>query len=140
MEMDLGRLRLISLSHVNDPGRISVYPGDPPFELQTVATLEREGYYLQAVRAGEHSGTHWGAPGHFHAGEALADELEPADLFRPAVKIDVRAPCSADADYAVTVADVRAWEEQHGRIPDELKSVIKLERLEHLHTYEVVAE
>ncbi len=28
----------------------------------------------------------------------------------------------------------------HGRIPDELKAVIKLERLEHLHTYEVVAE
>ena len=28
----------------------------------------------------------------------------------------------------------------HGRIPEELKSVIKLERLEHLHTYEVVAE
>jgi heme-degrading monooxygenase HmoA len=28
----------------------------------------------------------------------------------------------------------------HGRIPSELKDVIKLERLEHLHTYEVVAE
>jgi heme-degrading monooxygenase HmoA len=28
----------------------------------------------------------------------------------------------------------------HGRIPAELKDVIKLERLEHLHTYEVVAE
>jgi heme-degrading monooxygenase HmoA len=28
----------------------------------------------------------------------------------------------------------------HERIPDELKAVIKLERLEHLHTYEVVGE
>ena len=28
----------------------------------------------------------------------------------------------------------------HGRIPPALKDVIKLERLEHLHTYEVVAE
>ena len=28
----------------------------------------------------------------------------------------------------------------HGRIDPELKQVIKLERLEHLHTYEVVAE
>jgi heme-degrading monooxygenase HmoA len=28
----------------------------------------------------------------------------------------------------------------HGRIDAELKDVIKLERLEHLHTYEVVAE
>ena len=28
----------------------------------------------------------------------------------------------------------------HGRIPKELDDAIKLERLEHLHTYEVVAE
>jgi heme-degrading monooxygenase HmoA len=28
----------------------------------------------------------------------------------------------------------------HGRIPPELDDAIKLERLEHLHTYEVVAE
>jgi heme-degrading monooxygenase HmoA len=28
----------------------------------------------------------------------------------------------------------------HDRIPPELKDAIKLERLEHLHTYEVVAE
>jgi heme oxygenase (mycobilin-producing) len=28
----------------------------------------------------------------------------------------------------------------HGRIPRELQDAIKLERLEHLHTYEVVAE
>jgi len=28
----------------------------------------------------------------------------------------------------------------HDRIPPELKAVIRLERLEHLHTYEVVAE
>jgi heme-degrading monooxygenase HmoA len=28
----------------------------------------------------------------------------------------------------------------HGRIDDELKAAIELERLEHLHTYEVVAE
>jgi heme-degrading monooxygenase HmoA len=28
----------------------------------------------------------------------------------------------------------------HDRIPDDLKAIIRLERLEHLHTYEVVAE
>jgi heme-degrading monooxygenase HmoA len=31
-------------------------------------------------------------------------------------------------------------QESHDRIPPELKAVIRLERLEHLHTYEVVAE
>ena len=120
----LDRLRLISLSHVNDPATTNVYPGDPPFELETVATIERDGFHLQYVREGEHTGTHWSAPGHFTAGEPLADELDPGDLFRPAVRIDVRAQCASDADYRVTVADLQAWEQQHGRIPDESVVII----------------
>jgi kynurenine formamidase len=115
----LDRLRLVSLSHVNDPATTHLFSGDPPFELETIATIERDGHYLQYVREGEHTGTHWGAPGHFNAGEALADDLDPEDLFRPAVKIDVRTECSHDDDYALTIADITAWEERHGRIPDE---------------------
>ncbi|MEU4561188.1 cyclase family protein [Actinoplanes sp. NPDC023936] len=120
----LDRLRLVNLSHVNDPARMSVYPGDPPFELETVATLERDGFYLRMVRAGEHTGTHWGAPGHFNAGECLADDLTPADLFRPAVRVDVRRECAADPGYAVTIADLESWEARHGRIPPESVVII----------------
>ena len=110
---------LVSLSHVNDPATTNVYPGDPAFELETIATIERDGFHLQFVREGEHTGTHWGAPGHFNAGAALADDLEPADLFRPAVKIDLRRRCARDADFALSVPDLKAWERRHGRIPDE---------------------
>ncbi|GGN43042.1 kynurenine formamidase [Actinoplanes campanulatus] len=113
----LGGLRLVNLSHVNDPARVSVYPGDPPPRLETVSRLEPDGFYLQTVFAGEHTGTHWGAPGHFTPGGLLADELTPEDLFRPAVKIDVRRRCTADPGYAVTVADLEEWEQGHGRIP-----------------------
>jgi kynurenine formamidase len=112
-------LDLISLSHVNDPATTNVYPGDPAFELETVASIENDGFHLQFVRQGEHTGTHWGAPGHFTAGAALADELDLADLFLPAVKIDVRSRCARDADFALSVADLEAWELRHGRIPDE---------------------
>jgi kynurenine formamidase len=117
-------MRLISLSHVNDPATTTVYPGDPPLELETIASIETHGYYLQRVSHGEHTGTHWGAPGHFNAGEPLADDLDPADLYLPAVKIDVREQCARDADYEVTVADIRAWEHRHGRIPDESMVII----------------
>src|SRR3954452_16292226 len=115
----LDRLRLINLSHVNDPATTNVYPGDPPFELETIATIEKEGYYLQFVREGEHTAPHGAAPAHFTAGEPLADDLDLTDLFRPAVKIDVRSSCARNADYEVTVADIKAWERRHGRIPDE---------------------
>ena len=122
--LGLGRLRLINLSHVNDPATTNVYPGDPPFELETIATIEDDGYFLQFVKEGEHTGTHWGAPGHFNAGEPLADDLDIGDLFLPAVKIDVRAQSARDADYEVTIADLKAWERRHGRIPDESMVII----------------
>ncbi|WP_019931659.1 cyclase family protein [Nocardia sp. BMG111209] len=108
---------LVNLSHVLDPATTPRYPGDPEFRLETVATIEADGYYLQAVRHGEHTGTHWGAPIHFDPDGAAADELDPDDLFLPAVKVDVRDRCG-DRDYAITVADLRAWERAHGRIPD----------------------
>jgi kynurenine formamidase len=115
----LDGLRFVSLSHVNDPATTNVFPGDPPFTLETIATIPDDGYFLQFVREGEHTGTHWGAPGHFNTGEVLADQMDPADLFLPAVKIDVRDRCRHNADYAVTVEDIRAWERVHGRIPDQ---------------------
>jgi kynurenine formamidase len=108
---------LINLSHVHDPATTSLYPGDPPFELRTVATIEADGYHLQQVRAAEHTGTHWGAPGHFNAGEPLADDLDVNDLYLPAVKIDVRPRCVGNPDYEVTVADLADFERRYGRIP-----------------------
>jgi kynurenine formamidase len=115
----LDRLGLVSLSHLNDPATTLLFPGDPAFELETIATIENDGYYLQFVREGEHTGTHWGAPGHFNAGEPLADDLDITDLFLPAVKIDVRDKCAKNADYALSVKDVQAWEKKYGRIADE---------------------
>jgi kynurenine formamidase len=34
------------------------------------------------------------------------------------VKIDIRDKAAQNADYALTVADIQAWEQQYGRIPD----------------------
>src|SRR4051812_48321967 len=117
-------MRLISLSHVNDPATTNLYPGDPPFELETVATVEKDGYYLRYLRQGEHTGTHWGAPGPFNPGGPLADELDVDALSLPAVRIDVRAQCADDPHYQVPVADIAAGEARHDRIPDESMVII----------------
>jgi kynurenine formamidase len=113
----LDRLRLVKLSHVNDPATTNVFPGDPPFTLTTVATIPEDGFYMQYVREAEHTGTHWGSPNHFKEDGLAADELDANDLFLPAVKIDVRDRAAKDADYAVTVADLTGWERRHGPIP-----------------------
>jgi kynurenine formamidase len=113
----LAGARLVFLSHVNDPDRTSVFPGDPPFRLTTIAEHGEHGFYQQYVEEAEHTGTHWGAPGHFHEGRLLADQMDPGDFFLPAVKVDVRAQAAADEDYGVTIEDLRAFERRHGRIP-----------------------
>jgi kynurenine formamidase len=113
----LDRLRLVFLSHVNDPATTSGFPGDPEFTLETVATVPNDGFYMQYVREGEHTGSHWGSPNHFQEGGLSADQLDPQDLFLPAVKVDIRRKAAANADYAVTVEDLQAWERVHGRIP-----------------------
>ncbi|MGV9822901.1 cyclase family protein [Nocardia xishanensis] len=110
--------RLVSLSHVHDPATTPIFPGDPEFRAEVVATVADDGYYLRYIQQGEHTGTHWGAPIHFHVDGLAADELEPADLLLPAVRIDVREQCATNRDYAVTVDDLRRWEARHGRIPD----------------------
>jgi kynurenine formamidase len=120
----LDQLRLVNLSHVNDPATTNVFPGDPAFELETIATVPEDGYFLQFVREGEHTGTHWGAPGHFNEGALLADQMDIADLFLPAVKIDIRDKAADNADYGVTIDDIKAWERRHGRIPNESMVVL----------------
>ena len=113
----LGWLGLVFLSHVNDPAKTPIFPGDPEFTLTTMATVPADGFYMQYVQEGEHTGTHWGAPAHFEEGGLTADQLSPEDLFLPAVKVDVRGQAAADPDYAVTVDDLKRWERNHGRIP-----------------------
>ena len=108
---------LVYLSHVNDPATTSIFPGDPEFVLETMATVPVDGFYMQYVREGEHTGTHWGAPAHFQEGGLTADQLDPGDLFLPAVKLDVRDRAAADSDYGVTVDDVRRWMRRYGQIP-----------------------
>ncbi|HSD48316.1 MAG TPA: cyclase family protein [Actinomycetota bacterium] len=109
--------KVVNLSHVNDPARTPLFPGDPSFTIRTVFTVPEDGFYLEVVREGTHTGTHYSAPCHFHQGAACMDELKPGDLVLPAVVIDVRDEVAADPDHIVRTADLQAWEMQHGEMP-----------------------
>ena len=45
------------------------------------------------------------------------DTIPAANFIAPAAVIDISTQSAANADYELTVADVTAWEAQHGRIP-----------------------
>ena len=110
---------MVFLSHVNDPAVIPGFPGDPRFTLQTSFTVANDGFYLQYVKEGEHTGTHYSAPCHFHVHALCADELDPGDFILPAVVVDIREQTKADVDYRVTVADLEAWVAEHGPMPQD---------------------
>ena len=113
-----GFSKVVFLSHVNTVG-MPIFPGDPDFELETLFTVENDGFKLNKMTIGEHSGTHWGAPCHFNAGERCAEDMAAEDFFHPAAIVDARKQSAKDPDYALTVADLKRFERKHGRIPAE---------------------
>jgi kynurenine formamidase len=72
------------------------------------------------LEIGEHVGTHFDAPIHWITGRDGEDLASvPAErLVGPAVLIDKSAEAQADPDYLLTIDEVRAFESEHGPLPD----------------------
>ena len=117
-EVDLTRDRLVDLTHPFNR-RTIYWPTARRFRLTKVAEGETEGGYFYAANnfaAAEHGGTHLDAPIHFARGGDMADEIPLRRLVGTAINVDVRAQARADRDHLISVADLEAWEREHGRI------------------------
>lgn len=115
--MTLSFARVIDLTHTLHPD-IPLWPGDPPFVSREIASIGADGYYLRAISLCEHTGTHFGAPAHFHAEGLTADGFRPDELVRHAVNINMRERCAEDADIRLDIPAIEEWEHLHGRIPE----------------------
>ena len=104
--------KIVDLSHVIDPN-IPIWQNDPPVEFESVAELEKDGYYLRRFSMGEHSGTHINAPNSFYPDGIGIDSYPSESLVVPAIVIDIRHKTTENPDYALTIDDVLNWEEQH---------------------------
>ena len=107
------------LSHVLDEDA-SIFPGDPETEIEIVATIEADGYLVERITTGVHTGTHLDAPGHFIAGGRTVDDLLATDLVWPTYVVDVRGRLARSTrdDFQLTIGDLKRYEAKHGRIPD----------------------
>jgi kynurenine formamidase len=115
---DLAAGRWIDLTHPFNADSV-YWPTAKMFEKETVFEGKTEGgWYYTAYNfsAAEHGGTHLDAPIHFARNGDSTDEIPLRKLAGAAVNVDVRAKANADRDYLVTVADLEAFEAQHGRI------------------------
>ena len=88
------------------------------FELQPIATLEKNGVAANAWRIHEHMGTQIDAPSHFSAGGQNMEALSAQALIAPVVVIDFRRESERDRDAVIQPDHIKAWEMKHGRIPD----------------------
>ena len=72
------------------------------------------------LQLGEHVGTHFDAPIHWITGRDGEDvaSVPASRLVGPAAVIDKSAEAAENPDYLLTVADVEAWEAEHGPLPD----------------------
>ena len=92
-------------------------PSESPFRHDTLSAHEDGAPSMAAYAAPEHFGTHFDAPVHGGMGLPSVDRVALAELFGPAVVVDVSEAAAADEDYALTRADLERWESLHGRIP-----------------------
>ena len=94
----------------------------PSLERHEISRYDERGpawgwYWLEI---GEHVGTHFDAPIHWITGREGSDvsQVPPRHLVAPAVVIDKSVESGRDPNYLLTVNDVRAFEAEHGPLPE----------------------
>ncbi|MBV9497144.1 MAG: cyclase family protein [Acidobacteria bacterium] len=116
---DLAHGELVDLSWLFDEHTL-YWPTSPTaFKMEQLAHGPTPGgwfYASNSICTPEHGGTHLDAPIHFSEKGKTADQIPLRQLIAPAVVIDVTAKTASDADYRLTVDDVKAWEAANGAI------------------------
>ena len=77
-------------------------------------------WYWNDIHTGEHTGTHLDAPVHWVSGKDGLDVSQAplSTLVGAAAVIDMTAQVEVDADFLLEVEHVRAWEAEHGPLPE----------------------
>jgi kynurenine formamidase len=94
------------------------FGGTPNLEIETLFTFGANGYNMLRWLLIEHTGTHMDAPFHFSADQNTADMIPISDLVLPLAVVDIRQKVAENPDAQLTPDDIKAWESQHGPLPD----------------------
>ncbi len=62
-------------------------------------------------------GTHIDPPAHFDPNGATMDQIPLKQMILPLVAFDMTPMLKRDPNHALSVADIKAWERVHGRVP-----------------------
>jgi kynurenine formamidase len=97
------------------------FANTPPLSRRHLSRYDDDGpaWAWDVLELGEHTGTHLDAPIHWITGRGKEDVagIPVERLVGPAVVIDRTAEAEADPGYLLTVADLEAFEAEHGTLP-----------------------
>lgn len=110
--MAVAQSQIVSLSHPIFPG-MPLWPGDPAVSMTTVASQQKDGYFLRAFSMGEHSATHVNAPASFFDS---TDTSWMRTRLLPIVVIDVSAYAWHCPDFVFTERDLDHFESRWGKV------------------------
>lgn|SRR5699024_1751812 len=104
----------VDLTHTFGPES----PHFSAFEPAEVKTLfdHDDGFFAQQFSFPTQYGTHIDAPIHFVRDTRYLDELELKELVLPLVVLDFSEEAGRDADFTLSVDDIKAFEAVHGEI------------------------
>src|SRR5882757_8605263 len=108
--------RFVDLTHTFAPG-IPHWKGAPNERVKTLYTVGKDGFRINEYCHIGQWGTHVDPPAHFHDGLHSVDQIDPKEMLMPLVVIDVHEKVQKNADYLLSLDDIRAWEQHHGQIP-----------------------
>jgi kynurenine formamidase len=106
--------KMIDLTHTLEKG-IPQFSEAQPFTVTELSDY-RHGYLLRAISTSEHIGTHIDAPAHFFENKRTLEGIPVRDFVGYAVVINLTEDSRRNADYELTLADLKEWEKIHGPI------------------------
>lgn len=111
---------VVDLTHPLSPDSL-YWPNGEPFEFERQSWgYDEEGnwYAMARFATAEHLGTHLDAPIHFAPEMWTNDQIPVRRLIGPAVVVDISARAADDPDAVLEVADLDAWQRDHGDFPE----------------------
>ncbi|NUP26384.1 MAG: cyclase family protein [Nocardia sp.] len=122
-----GRLEVIDLTTALSSSTPALRLPEPfanliDFSLEEVSAYNEPGPFWRHnnIHTGEHIGTHLDAPVHWVTGRDGDDvsQIPVRRLIGPVAVLDLTAAVAADPDHLLTIAEVEAWEREHGRLAE----------------------
>jgi kynurenine formamidase len=81
-------------------------------------TIEQNGFRTTFYSMVGQYGTHVDPPAHFDADGITMDQIPLEQMILPLVVFDETPMLTSDPNHALSVADIEAWEQEHGRVPE----------------------